>query len=369
MDRHPVVLFVDDDSAISESVVDLLELSGYTALHAENGAVAMQILNTHRPDIIVSDVMMPVMDGFTFHEAVRAKPELALIPFILLTARGEKQDIQHGYRQGVDRYIIKPFDPDDLIAAIETRLQRTQEMQRTVLDDVERMKRQLLNIFGHELRTPISQIYGYVEILRSAHDTEDSTMVQEALGVVDQAVRRLHTLTDDLIMQVYLDSGAAQASLKDSLAPVDVGSLLHGSLGSVLEAARKKQIAIEISVPEGIEVIGHLPYLWDLFRRLIDNGIKFGHQGGHVWIIGEQQGTDAHISVKDDGLGIEPEHQKQLFKLFEQIDRPRLEQQGVGLGLSLAASLANFHGGSIRMYANPDQGSTFTVVLPLVPRT
>ncbi len=369
MDSNPVVLFVDDDVTIRQSVVDLLELSGYIALYAENGNAALQVLSTRRPDIIVSDVMMPEMDGFTFHETVRANPDWALIPFIFLTARGEKQDIQRGYLQGVDRYITKPFDPDDLIAAIETRLRRTQEMQQAVLNDVERMKRQLLNIFGHELRTPISQIYGYVEILRSAHDDADGGMVQEALGVVDQAVRRLHTLTDDLILQVYLDSGAAQASLKDSLAPVEVGSLLQGSLGSFRDAAGKKQISVENAVPEGIAVMGHLPFLWDLYRRLIDNAIKFGRPGGHVWIQGTQRESDACISVVDDGIGIAPEHQEQLFRLFEQIDRAKLEQQGVGLGLSIAASLAQFHGGSIQVSSNIGQGSTFTVVLPLAPRT
>jgi CheY-like chemotaxis protein len=70
VDGNPVELFVDDDKTISESVVDLHELSGCLALHAENGAWAMQILNTLRPDIIVSDVMMPEMDGFTFHETL-----------------------------------------------------------------------------------------------------------------------------------------------------------------------------------------------------------------------------------------------------------------------------------------------------------
>jgi signal transduction histidine kinase len=365
VDNNPVVLFVDDDKTISESVVDLLELSGYVALHAANGAAAMEILNTRTPDIIVSDVAMPEMDGFTFHEAVRTNPDWALIPFIFLTARDEKQDIERGYLQGADRYLTKPFDPEDLLVAIETRLRRTQEMRQAVLVDVERMKRQLLNIFGHELRTPISQIYGYVDILRSAHDQTNSSMVQEALGVVDQAVRRLHTLTDDLILQVYLDSGAAQASLKDNLTPVDVGSLLQGSLGSFLDAAGSKQITVENAVPEGIMVLGHPPYLWDLYRRLIDNAIKFGRPGGHVWIHGAQQGSDAHISVKDDGIGIAPEHQEQLFKLFEQIDREKLEQQGVGLGLSIAVSLAQFHGGSIHVSSTIEQGSTFTVVLPL----
>jgi hypothetical protein len=81
---------------------------------------------------------------------------------------------------------------------------------------------------------------------------------------------------------------------------------------------------------------------------LIDNVIKFGHSGGHFWIDGAQLGTDAVISIKDDGIGIPPEQQEPSIKLFELIDRSKLEQQGVGLGLSIAASLAQFQSGSIQ---------------------
>jgi signal transduction histidine kinase len=109
--------------------------------------------------------------------------------------------------------------------------------------------------------------------------------------------------------------------------------------------------------------------LWDLFRRLIDNAIKLGLSGGHFWIDGAQQGTDAVISLKDDGIGIPPEQQEPSFKHFEHIDRSKLEQQGVALGRSIAASLGQFHSGSIQVSSNIDQGSIFTIVLPLAPRT
>src|SRR5262245_12632287 len=120
----PTVLVVDDDQVILETVEDILRLSGYNTLAASNGVKALERLYASSPDLIVSDISMPDMDGYQFYEAVRANPAWTLIPFIFLSARGQRTDIRRGTRLGADAYLVKPFEPEDLLGAVEARLAR-----------------------------------------------------------------------------------------------------------------------------------------------------------------------------------------------------------------------------------------------------
>src|SRR5262245_10004645 len=117
--QYATVLLVDDDPGILETVADLLMLSGYTVLTAADGTEALPMLDQHLPDVIVSDIMMPEMNGYEFFEAVRSKPQWAAIPFIFLTARGQHKDVAEGHRMGADAYLTKPFEPEDLVMMIE----------------------------------------------------------------------------------------------------------------------------------------------------------------------------------------------------------------------------------------------------------
>jgi len=146
---NPLILFVDDDPIIQENVVELLELAGYRTLVANDGVEALVLMDTHLPDLIISDITMPNMDGFAFYEAVRAKTAWLIIPFIFLSARGEQEDIRCGYRMGVDFYLSKPFEPQDLLIAIDSRLKRITEIQSAIRDEVERNIKHLSDSIDH----------------------------------------------------------------------------------------------------------------------------------------------------------------------------------------------------------------------------
>src|SRR5262245_1722987 len=108
IDPHSAtILVVDDDQVILETVEDILRLAGYHTLTASHGVEALERLYAQSPDLIVSDISMPNMDGYQFYEAVRANPAWTLIPFIFLSARGQKTDIRRGNRLGADAYLVK----------------------------------------------------------------------------------------------------------------------------------------------------------------------------------------------------------------------------------------------------------------------
>ena len=152
----PLILVVEDDLALLEGVRELLELTDYSVLTAANGREALDVLETQCPDLIVSDIMMPEMDGYQFHEKVSEQPELSAIPFIFLSARGEKTDIRRGKELGADDYITKPFDDEDLLVAVRAKLNRWENLRQHRDDEVADLKSKILLTLSHEFRTPLT---------------------------------------------------------------------------------------------------------------------------------------------------------------------------------------------------------------------
>ncbi len=364
--RSPAaVLVVDDDPTILESVADTLRLAGYHPVTAENGLQALQRMQEVVPDVIVADIAMPEMDGYRLHQAIRHNPAWALIPFIFLTARGQPSDIRLGYSLGADHYLTKPIDPEDLLVAVESRLQRVAEMRAAAQGEVDRMKSHIMTVMGHELRSPLSIIYGYLHLLEESRDDLDAETLDQALGEMRQGASRLVKLVEDLLLMVYIDSGAIDLEIARHRQPVNLSLEVQQIVQDLSPVAHKNGISVATEVPYDLAASGIPSYVSDVIRRLVDNAIKFGRPGvGHVWITAEREGDYVSVSVRDDGIGIAPESLALLFVPMQQIDRERMEQQGAGLGLAIARSLAQRQGGDIQVHSVPGAGSTFTVRLP-----
>ncbi len=365
VDYAATVLVVDDDPTILDSIADVLRVSGYNCLTAANGIEALQVMQQHAPDLIVADIMMPKMDGYQFYEAVRQNAVWVSIPFIFLSAKGEQSDIRYGYDMGADHYLTKPFELEDLLVAIRSRLRRISDIQAAAQTEVEETKQQLLNIFGHELRTPLTYIYGYLSLLHEGEERLGEEAKDEILQAMHRGVDRMVKLVEDLLLIVYIDSGAAEVEMSRYSQHVDLNLEIQQAVREQRKKAEARGIGISMVVPYDLVVRGVPAYIQDIFARLIDNAIKFGKPEGRVWIRAEASGGFVKVSVRDDGVGIPPDKQKVIFERFHQIDRDRMEQQGVGLGLAIAERLVRLHNGDIRVESQPGQGSTFTVRLPV----
>lgn len=125
MKDHKRLLLIDDDPNLILLVKDYLEFRGYEVVTAENGREALEILESDIPDMIICDVMMPEMDGYTFVEQVRDKERTSWIPVLFLSAKGQSADRVKGLNKGADVYMVKPFEPEELVAQVESSLKQT----------------------------------------------------------------------------------------------------------------------------------------------------------------------------------------------------------------------------------------------------
>jgi DNA-binding NarL/FixJ family response regulator len=131
------ILIIEDEPEMLRNMVTILKMEGYQALSAFNGRTGLEVAVAERPDLILCDVMMPELDGHGVLQGLRASSETAGIPFVFLTARGEKSDIRVGMNLGADDYLAKPIDADELLTTIRTRLERHAEREEAAQSKVE----------------------------------------------------------------------------------------------------------------------------------------------------------------------------------------------------------------------------------------
>lgn len=363
-----VVLVVEDDLNLLEGVRTVLELDGYAVLTAENGQQALEVLRRTplRPDLIVSDIMMPLMNGIELLSAIREEPDWVTIPFIFLTARSEKSDVLRGKQVGADDYLIKPFDTEDLLVAVESRLKRHAAMRRVQTSLVDEMKRRILIILNHEFRTPLTFVVAYADMLSNAESYNLSNdEILEFLKGVNSGAVRLRRLIESFIQLVELETGTARRTFETRRAPIEnVASLLRDARTQVFtpDVRHTCTIQLEDNLPA---FVGDVAYLKTALAQLLDNAIKFSPDDPNITLGASADADWLYLWVKDNGRGISPEEQEKIWDVFYQIDRDVNEDQGAGSGLAIVRGIAELHGGTTTVQSEPGMGSTFTIAIPV----
>jgi len=360
------ILIVEDDLAMSSGIRDMLEMNGYRVQLAENGVEGLKALELFRPDLIISDVMMPEMDGFEFLEQVRRHPRWAAVPFIFLTAKGQRPDIRTGKQLGADDYLVKSVDPEDLLIVVRAKLDRALTIQQQNRREMDDLKRSLLSMLSHEFRTPLTYITGYVDLIQEGEWSAEE--LQKFLGRIKGGSNRLNRLVEDFLLLVRFETNdARQAYLMDKRPFNNWASLVARVFGLCHEAAAARQVTLRHEIePDLPPVEAHEGYLENAVMRLVDNGIKFSqHSGGQVWVKVAADGERVRCVVKDDGVGIPADEVGRMFDRFHQINRQRIEQQGAGIGLAIVKNIIDLHQGEVACASTEGVGSEFTIWLPL----
>jgi two-component system, sensor histidine kinase and response regulator len=365
------ILVVEDNPVMADGIRDVLELAGHEVFVAGDGVEGLGLMPRVRPDLIISDVMMPRMDGFEFYQAVRANPTWVFVPFIFLTARSQEEDIYLGKRMGADDYLIKPYDRDNLVATVESKLARSRAVSQAAAAEAETLKRSITRVLGHELRTPLTWIQGYAELLLGNAGSMSPEDLEASLQSIKAGSDRLGRLVEDAVLMIMLETDQAKEEYA-LMARAEEDLLLH--IEQVVERMRvpavHRRVRLELIAPdEPLPPVILAPrFFSEALVRLIDNGIKFARPAGdsYVRINAMAQEREVEIIVADNGVGISPDQLVRIFEPLVQVDRARQEQQGVGLGLTVTRGLIKLHGGRIWAESRMGEGTEVHVTLPQV---
>jgi signal transduction histidine kinase len=220
---------------------------------------------------------------------------------------------------------------------------------------------------SHELRTPLTSIIGYLDLLEAGHGGELSKQQQDMLGVVDRNAHRLLELIEAIVTLDRLESG--RVPLEQG--PIDVARMVKQVVDAVtpLAAAREQRLTAEVDPTSG-ELIGDSSQLERVLLNLATNAVKFTPKGGTVEVLAGGDDDTAHITVRDSGMGIPADEQPRLFSRFFRSSSARTAAiPGTGLGLVIARSIVDAHGGTIEIVSTEGLGTVVTVTLPRQPES
>ncbi|HQE91508.1 MAG TPA: response regulator [Anaerolineae bacterium] len=364
------ILVVEDQDLLLMAIRDVLEMEGYAVVTASDGVEGLEMMENCAPALIIADISMPRMDGYKFFEAIHARPEWIPIPFVFLTARAEKEDRLKGKAMGAEDYLVKPFDPQELLVVVRSRIGRAEAIREATEGEFEELKQQIITLLSHELRTPLTSVYGYTELaLEDAAQLPAGEFQQYLIGI-HRGADRLRNLVEDLLMIVRLNTGQLKREFH-------ILATVHNKVGDVVERtvklyraqAEKEGMVLETHIaPDLPPVRIYENFLADALGRLVDNAIKFSRKKGQrIEVTASAVQNWVEIAVTDEGIGISPAGIAHLFERFRQLDRDKMEQQGAGLGLVIVQALVNCMDGEITVESTVGAGSTFTIRLPAVP--
>ncbi|MCX5934962.1 MAG: hybrid sensor histidine kinase/response regulator [Pseudanabaena sp. LacPavin_0818_WC45_MAG_42_6] len=352
------LLIVDDVPDNLFLVRTILEEEGYEIITLSNGQDALKIIETEPPDLILLDVMMPVMDGYEVTRRVRAMKDLPFIPILLITAYDRANAVK-GLDLGADEFIRKPIEADELLARVRSLLRLKHSIAER--DRIDRQRQDFVSRLTHDLRTPLVAADRMLGLLQDGVLGEVSPEICEALKIMGRSNSNLLEMVNKLLDVYRYESGSKTINLQS----LDLKELLDQVVQELKPIAISKNLELNADLEDICLVKGDRLELLRVFNNLIGNALKFTESGSvHVSLKSDR--SEAIIAIADTGTGVPLEEQPFLFQRFSQGNH---QKQGSGLGLYLSHYIVNAHNGKILVKSpNLDsrKGSTFFVHLPII---
>src|SRR6266850_5446435 len=359
------ILVIDDEEWLREMVQLALRQKGFEVIEAKNGAVGIEVAQKELPDLVLCDVNMEKVDGYLTLSSLRNHPGTAAIPFILMTGLADNAGMRHGMELGADDYLPKPFTIDALYAAVDIRLKKAQAIRTEAEKKLADLRDNISLMLPHELRTPLNGILGFGEILASEADTLPPGEVAEMGKLIYDSGKRLEHLVENFLIYAQIELLGADPQKvsglrkKQTLFPAKL--IEERARAQAQLARREPDLRLElVNVPVPVSE----EYLAKIVDELVQNAFKFSSPGSSVILAQVDLPNAMTISISDHGRGFSTE---QLTKIgaYMQFDRKMQEQQGLGLGLTIAKRLTELHAGTLTIQSDPSNGTVVTVKLPL----
>ena len=358
------ILVIEDDINVRQNILDLLEVEGFNIVEADNGLLGVQLAQEEIPDLILCDVMMPELDGYGVLKALRQRLETAIIPVIFLTARSDKTDFRQGMEMGADDYIVKPFTRKELLAAIACRLEKNTTIKNENQRRLDNLRNSIALSLPHEMRTPLNGILGFSQILKEESESLDSQTVKEMAEFIYVSGERLFELIQKFLTYAELEIIRtdpeqieflqSQTTIFPNLGVMEILS------DKAKKAGREADLELEL---HPCQVNISTAKLAKIVEELVDNAFKFSLQGSPVQVKGQVIDNQLVLSFIDHGRGITAAQIAQLGA-YQQFERKLYEQQGSGLGLMIAKSITEIHGGKLKIKSKPQEKTVVQVMVP-----
>jgi two-component system sensor kinase len=351
------ILVIEDEINIRENIIELLQLKNYDVQSAANGQDALDLLDSWTPDLIISDIMMPVMNGQEFYEIMKESRALCAIPFIFLTAKKEPNLRQKSLLDGVDDFISKPFKAKDLLELIQTKIERFQRIKNNQNNLYIGDKKYFL----HELNTPINGIQGFIDLLLANEDSLEKEDIKTFHVAIKTSLERLQRTMRNLLLYENIKNNQFEVTDTDNC---DIKDVFQKAKATILKEYAIADFEIINEIERSYLKISE-ENLHFILAELIDNALKFSPNPKTIMVTGQTFNNNHYeINVRDFGIGFTETELKKI-NAAEQFNREKREQQGLGLGLYLSKTITKKANGIFSIASTENGGTIISIILPL----
>jgi signal transduction histidine kinase len=371
------VLHIEDDPRNRLLVRKLLSADGHEIIDAADGLEGVRLAIAQRPDLVLVDLNIPGLDGYEVTLRLRGEPALHGVPIIAITAEGDKET---SFAVGCDGFVQKPIDarqfavqmrdylgghrerqslPDAsgerlraqsgrIVAHLEAKVAELSSANER-LRDMDRLRIEFYRNISHEFATPLTPIVGYLRMLIDEELGLVSPPQAKALRAVDDCVRRLRGVLDNLIDVTGLETGRMRFFHKD----YDFLDSVRRALAALADLYAERRITLFEELPLGpLPAHGDSDRLGRAIQQLLENAAKFAPMGGRIGVRVRAFETSYELVVADTGAGVPVDRADRIFDPFYQVDGSATRAHGgVGVGLAIARRVARGLGGDVRVTA------------------
>ena len=363
------VLVVDDNPEIRAYVAGCLRHS-YHVIKAVDGQDALDKVRETPPDLVISDVMMPNMNGYELCRNIKSDERLSHIPVILLTSRASLDEKIKGLEAGSDDYLTKPFSARELLVRahnlLHLGLQKKElkmlnaalKQANEELREASQMKSQLLRIAAHDLKNPLNGIREFAKVLKEEVNTGRPD--HELLDLIHISSDQMLSMVSKLLDSEALESGELILDKQ----PVSIGEIAEEVVRRNRPQAERKgeTLVLHLDKNDPCIVEGSWEWLRDAMDNLVSNAIKYSPLGKNIWVSVKRQGPVVRFSVRDEGPGLTGDDKQRLFGKFQRLSAlPTNNESSTGLGLSIVKQIVEMHDGEVWAESEEGAGSTFVI--------
>jgi len=367
-----MILIVDDRPENLISLQKVLQTHHFEVDTASSGEEALKKVLKNNYVLIILDVQMPDMDGFEVAEAISGFSKAKDTAIIFLSAvNTELKFITKGYLSGGLDYITKPVDINVLLLKIKTfyriyeQSRKLNEVQEKLLEEIEFRKQaenkkdEFISIASHELKTPLTSVKGYIQLLQRSLVKDNKEMAQSHLEKASIQLEKLNDLIVDLLDISKIESGKMKFNMK--------GFCADNMVNNAIEMLQQSNPDFKITkLGKTTEIVyGDEIRLEQVVINFITNAIKYAPGTNQVNVTINIKDEKLYVAVKDFGIGISAEQQEKIFDKFYRVEDHSNRFNGLGIGLYICSEIIKRHAGVIGVNSVPDEGSEFYFIIPI----